>query len=80
MEVVLNDNGLLEYTKTDIAKPSTSDAQQLAQWKKDTTKARRIILSESETMLFRVCMESKLLMQCGRPLETYSKAAVMPRN
>jgi len=38
MEVVLDDNGLLEYSKTDIAKPSTSDAQQLTQWKKDTTK------------------------------------------
>lgn len=44
MEVVLGGNGALEYTCTDIPKPVVSDAQQLAQWKKDTTKARRIVL------------------------------------
>ena len=44
MEVVLDDNGLLEYVKTDIAKLEASDAQNLAQWKKVVAKARRIIL------------------------------------
>lgn len=44
MEVVLDDSRVLEYIKTDIPQPSTSDAQQLTQWKEDTTKARRIIL------------------------------------
>ena len=44
MEVVLNDNGVWEYTQTDIPKPTTSTAQELAQWKKDTTRARRIIM------------------------------------
>jgi len=34
----------LEYTKIDIPKPTTLDAQQLVQWKKDIAKARRIIL------------------------------------
>lgn len=38
------DNGVWEYTRTDIPKPSTSNAQALSQWKKDTTKGRRIIL------------------------------------
>ena len=31
MEAVLDDNGLLEYIKTDVAKPETFDAQNLAQ-------------------------------------------------
>jgi len=44
MEAMLDENGMLEYVKTEIAKPSQSDAQQLAQWKKDVAKTRRIIL------------------------------------
>lgn len=44
MEVVLDDNGLLEYVKTDIAKPQASNAKNLAQWKKGVAKVRRIIL------------------------------------
>jgi len=44
MEAILDDNELLEYIKTDVAKPQASDAQDLAQWKKDLAKARRIIL------------------------------------
>ena len=44
MEVVLDDNGVLEYTQSDMPKPTASDAQQLAQGKKDIAKARRIIL------------------------------------
>lgn len=44
MEVVLDDNILLEYVKVDIAKPWLVDAQNLAQWKKDVAKARKIIL------------------------------------
>ena len=44
MEVVLDDNGGLEYIRTDIPKPPTSDAQQLTQWRKDIAKARRMIL------------------------------------
>lgn len=43
MEVALNDNGVLEYIKTDIPKAPASNAQQLTQWK-DTAKARRMIL------------------------------------
>lgn len=37
MEDVLDENGVLEHTRTDIPKPTASDAQQLAQWKKDIT-------------------------------------------
>lgn len=44
MEVVLDDNGLLEYIKTDVAKPQGSNAQNFPQWKKDVAKARRITL------------------------------------
>lgn len=44
MEIVLDDNGLLEYVKTNIAKPGSSNAQSLAQLKKDVAKVRRIIL------------------------------------
>ena len=48
MEAVLDDNGLLEYIKTDIANPPNYEAQNLAQWKKDVAKARRIILEGVE--------------------------------
>ena len=44
MEAVLDDNGLLEYIKTNVAKPLEFDAQNLSQWKKYVAKARRIIL------------------------------------
>ena len=44
MEAVLDENRLLEYVKRDIAKPASLDTQNLAQWKKDVTKVRRIIL------------------------------------
>ena len=44
MEEVFDENGLLEYIKTDVAKPQAYDSQNLAQWKKDVAKARRIIL------------------------------------
>lgn len=44
MEAVLDDNGLLEYIKSDVEKPQASDSQNLAQWKKDVAKVRRIIL------------------------------------
>eukprot|EP00253_Pinus_taeda_P011151 PITA_11151 len=44
MEVVLQDNGLKEFIDQEIPKPETSDAQNLAEWKKCAAKARRIIL------------------------------------
>jgi hypothetical protein len=44
MEAVLEDNGLKEFIDNDIPKPPTSDAQDLAEWKKCVAKARRIIL------------------------------------
>jgi len=44
MEAVLDDNGSLEYIKTDVAKSQAFDAQNLNQWKKDVAKARKIIL------------------------------------
>ena len=34
MEAILDENGMLEYIKTNVAKPQESDAQNLAQWKK----------------------------------------------
>ena len=44
MEVMLDDNGLLEYVKANIPKLGSIDAHNLVQWKKDVAKARRIIL------------------------------------
>lgn len=44
MEAMLDDNGVLEYVKTNIKKPLQSNAQQLTQRKKDVAKERRIIL------------------------------------
>jgi hypothetical protein len=44
MEAVLEDNGLKEFIDNDIPKPPTTDAQDLAEWKKCVAKARRIIL------------------------------------
>lgn len=44
MEVVLEENGLKEFTDNDILNPPTTDAQVLAGWKKCVEKVRRIIL------------------------------------
>jgi len=44
MEVVLANKGVWEYTQIDIPKPTASNEQALSQWKKDKTRARRIIL------------------------------------
>lgn len=44
MEPIFDENGVLEYVKTDIAKPQQSNAQKIAQWKKDVVKVRIIIL------------------------------------
>ena len=43
MEAMLDENGVLEYTQTNIPKPEASNAHQLAQSKKDIAKSRRII-------------------------------------
>lgn len=42
--MVLDENRLLEYVNTNIAKPRSVDAQNLTEWNKDVAKARRIIL------------------------------------
>ena len=44
MEVVLEDNGLKEFIDQEIPKPASTNAQELAEWKKCVVKARRIIL------------------------------------
>lgn len=44
MEVVLEDNELKEFFYQEIPKPSTLDAQNLAEWKKCVVKARWIIV------------------------------------
>jgi len=44
MEAMLDGNGLLEYVKINIPKLGSTNAQNLAQWKKYVAKARRIIL------------------------------------
>ena len=43
MEVVLEDNGLNEFVEQAIPKSTTTNAQNLAEWKKCVVKARRII-------------------------------------
>eukprot|EP00253_Pinus_taeda_P027468 PITA_27468 len=42
MEVALDDNGLKEFIDSDVPKPT--DVAQVADWKKKTTKCRRILL------------------------------------
>ena len=44
MEVVLEDKRLREFIDSDIPKPTTIYAQDLAEWKKNIEKARRIML------------------------------------
>ena len=44
MSMVVDDNGFLKYVKTNIAKPGSVDAQNLAKWKKDVARDKRIIL------------------------------------
>ena len=44
MDAILEDNGLKEFIDQEIPKPSSTNAQELAKWKKCVVKARRIIL------------------------------------
>jgi len=44
MEVVLEDNGLKDFIDQEIPKPGSTNAQELAEWKKCVARARWIIL------------------------------------
>ena len=44
MEVVLEDNGLKEFIDQEIPKPTSTNAQELVEWKKCVAKSRWIIL------------------------------------
>eukprot|EP00253_Pinus_taeda_P024794 PITA_24794 len=44
MEAVLEDNGLKEFIDQEIPKPASTNAQELAEWKKCVAKVRQIIL------------------------------------
>jgi len=44
MEAMLEHNGLKEFIDKEITKPTTSDAQNLAEWKNCVAKVRQIIL------------------------------------
>ena len=44
MEEVFDDNGFIQYIKGDVAKLVKYDVENLSQWKKYVTKARRVIL------------------------------------
>jgi len=44
MEAVLKDNGLKDFIDQEIPKPTTTNAQELAEWKKCVAKMRQIIL------------------------------------
>ena len=44
MEAVLEDNGLKEFIDQEIPKPASTNAQELAEWKKCVVKVRWIIL------------------------------------
>ena len=52
MEAVLEDNGLKEFFDQDIPKLATSDAKNLAEWKKCVAKARQIILEGVRDRIF----------------------------
>jgi len=52
MEAVLEDNGLKEFIDQDIPKLATSDAKNLAEWKKCVAKARQIILEGVRDRIF----------------------------
>eukprot|EP00253_Pinus_taeda_P014515 PITA_14515 len=44
MEAVLEDNGLKDFVDREIPKPTSTNAQELAEWKKCVARVRRIIL------------------------------------
>jgi len=44
MEVVLEDNGLKDFIDQEIPKPGSTNAQELADWKKCVVRVRQIIL------------------------------------
>ena len=44
MEALLEDNGLKDFIDQEVPKPATSNATELAEWKKCVARARRILL------------------------------------
>ena len=44
MEVVLEDNGFMEFIEKDVPKPTSADAAVIDAWKKKVARARRILL------------------------------------
>ena len=44
MEVVLEDNGLKEFIDNYIPRPTSTNSQNIDAWKKNVSKARRILL------------------------------------
>ena len=44
MEMVLEENGLKDFTDQEVPKPAIVNAQELAKWKKCVARARRILL------------------------------------
>jgi len=65
MDVVLTNNGVWEYTQTDNPKPITLDARALAQWKKATTRDKRIILEGVKNHVVSNLYGKETPLQCG---------------
>lgn len=51
-EVILEDNGLMQFIDQEVPKPIATDAQNLIEWKKCLAKARWIILEGVRDHIF----------------------------
>ena len=58
MEVVLEDNGLMEFVDTDVQKPT--DPIEVEAWQKKMAKCQRILLEGARIILYPACMERLL--------------------
>eukprot|EP00253_Pinus_taeda_P021627 PITA_21627 len=52
MEAVLEDNGLKDFIDQEVPKPTSTNAQELAKWKKCVARARRILLEGVRDHIF----------------------------
>jgi len=52
MEALLEDNGLKDFIDQEISKPGSTNAQELAKWKKCVARVRRIILEGIRDHIF----------------------------
>lgn len=80
MEVVLEDNGLKEFIDNDIPKPTTSNANDMEEWKKCVAKARRIIMEGVQCHIVSNIHDREIKYAMWQALIVFSRIVVTTEN